>query len=231
MRLTTVSLVSFLATTSAVWGQLDAKIKAKGKVYFGAVSDLPSSQASAVIQSDFGAITTSNVAKWDATEPSRGNLNFAGFDTLVNYAVTNGKLIRGRPLIWHSQLPSWVASISDPTTLASVIQTHVTTIVSRYKGKIYAWDVVNEIINEDGSLRTSVFSNVLGENFVAIAFKAARAADPVPKLYVNDYNIDSVNAKLNGLVALVSRQKAAGTPIDGIGSETHISVSNVQLGW
>ena len=118
-----------------------------------------------------------------------------------------------------------MSSISDKTTLTSVIQNHISSVAGRYKGKVRSWDVVNEMFNEDGTVRSSVFSNVLGTSFVNIAFAAARSADPNAILYINDYNLDSVNSKAQGLVSLVNSMNSGSQVIDGIGTQMHLSVS------
>ncbi|CAE6417750.1 unnamed protein product [Rhizoctonia solani] len=235
MYFSTATILTALTAASTVLGQrngpvtpiggLDAKIKAKGKKYFGTCAESASftdPKRAAIIHSDFGQLTPENSAKWETIEPEKGKFKFGRFDAFVNMARRNGKLVRGHTFVWYSQLAPWVNDIGDSRMLTSVIEHHITTVAKRYKGKIYAWDVVNEIFNEDGTLRNSVFSRVLGQGFVAIAFKAARAADPKAKLYINEYNLESSTPKRHALIKLVQRQIAAGTPIDGIGSQTHL---------
>ncbi|KAG8949636.1 hypothetical protein FRC04_008382 [Tulasnella sp. 424] len=224
---TTTTTTTRTSTTSGSTATgLDAKFKTHGKQYFGTAVDqntLSVSQVANIVRTHFGQVTPENSMKWDSTEGSQNSFSFSGADYLVNWAQTNGKLVRGHTLVWHSQLPQWVKNIGSSSTLTSVIQNHARTIVTRYKGKVFQYDVVNEMFNEDGTVRSSVFSSVLGTSFVDIAFNAASAADPAAKLYINDYNLDSVNAKVNGLVNLVNSKRAAGVPIHGIGTQAHLN--------
>jgi endo-1,4-beta-xylanase len=171
-------------------------------------------------------MTPENQMKWDATEPNKGQFNYASAQTLVDFAKTNGQKIRGHTLVWHSQLPGWVTSLSG-TAVEDAMKNHITNVAGHFKGQIYAWDVVNEVFNEDGTLRSSVFQKNLGQGFIATAFKTAAAADPSAKLYINDYNIEAQNAKSNGLYNLVKTLKSEGVPIHGVGFQTHLSVGQL----
>ncbi|OAR25200.1 glycoside hydrolase [Streptomyces sp. ERV7] len=202
--------------------------EAKG-IYFGTAitqTDLDNSSLTAVAGSQFGMLTPGNEMKWDTTEPSRGSFNFAPADRIVSFAQTHSMKLRGHTLVWHSQLPSWVSSL--PTTqVKAAMEDHITNEVSHYKGKLYAWDVVNEPFNEDGSLRSDAFSNAMGSGYVADALRTARAADPDAKLYLNDYNIEGQNAKSDAMYNLVRSLKSQGVPLDGVGFQAHFILGQV----
>ncbi|TFK72150.1 glycoside hydrolase family 10 protein [Pluteus cervinus] len=154
----------------------------------------------ALVKSQFGGITPEHSMTWGVIEPSPGIFNFTGPDSIVSWAISNQKLIRGYTFVWHSQLPSWASSFNDRATLVGFYL---------------------EIFNEDGSLRNSIFSAVLGESFVTIAFQAARAADPNAKLYINDYSLDSKNAKVRGVVGRINSDTTK--LIDSLGTQVHLS--------
>ncbi|KAK7055777.1 carbohydrate esterase family 15 protein [Favolaschia claudopus] len=234
MRLAVASVL--LAVTLAVSGasieqrqaatSIDALFKQHGKKFIGVAADqnrLSVSQDAAITNADFGGVTPENSMKWDTIEASQNSFNWAGADYLVNWAQTNGKLIRGHTFVWDSQLPQWVRNINDKTTLTNVLKNHITQFMTRYKGKLYAIDVVNEHINEDGSIKSTHWTQVMGNDAFTVAFQTARSIDPTVKLYINDYNLDSNNAKVQGIVKLVNQLNANGKIVDGIGTQAHLS--------
>jgi endo-1,4-beta-xylanase len=195
--------------------------------YFGAAvaaGRLGDGTYTGILDREFNSVTPENEMKWDATERSRNSFTFGSADQIVNRATARGQRMRGHTLVWHSQLPSWVSSITDANTLRSVMNNHITTLVNRYKGKIHSWDVVNEAFADGGSgaHRPSVFQNRLGDGFIEQAFRTARTADPAAKLCYNDYNIENWNdAKTQGVYRMVRDFKARGVPIDCVGLQSH----------
>ncbi len=181
-----------------------------------------------VLRTEFNAVTPGNEMKWDTTEARRGVFDFGPADSVVARAKANGQVVRGHTLVWHNQLPSWVSGGGfSAAELLSVLRTHIATEAGHFAGQVYAWDVVNEAFNEDGTLRDSVWSRTLGQSYLAEAFKAARAADPAAKLYLNDYNVEGIGAKSDAMFALAKSLKAQGVPIDGVGLQAHLLLGQV----
>ncbi|PWW06249.1 GH35 family endo-1,4-beta-xylanase [Paenibacillus cellulosilyticus] len=197
------------------------------------ISDLNGPGAQ-LIKKHFNSITAGNEMKWDATEPTEGNFTFDRADRIANFAFDNGIALRGHTLVWHSQTPDWVfkdenGNLASKEVLFARMKRHIDEVMGHYKGKIYAWDVVNEVIepgdNKPGGLRNSKWYQIAGEEFIEKAFEYAHAADPNAKLFINDYGTDNP-VKRQDLYDLVKRLKAKGVPIDGVGHQTHIGIAN-----
>ncbi|MDX3534827.1 non-reducing end alpha-L-arabinofuranosidase family hydrolase [Streptomyces sp. MB09-01] len=224
-----VAGVVTLLPSSAGAANLGTQAAPSGR-YFGtavAAGRLGDSTYANILDREFNMITPENEMKWDAIEPSRGHFDFGPADRIVSHATSHGQRMRGHTLVWHSQLPPWVSGITDAATLRSVMNNHITTQMTHYKGKIYAWDVVNEAF-ADGSTqhRSSVFQNVLGNGFIEEAFRTARAADSSAKLCYNDYNIENwSDAKTQGVYSMVKDFKSRGVPIDCVGFQSHFGTS------
>jgi endo-1,4-beta-xylanase len=181
------------------------------------------------IASEFNSVTAENVMKWDTIEPQPGQLNFGPADELVAFARANGQKVRGHTLLWHNQLPSWltggVASGDiTPDELRVILRRHVTDVVTHFKGKIYEWDVVNEVIDDNAQLRDTIWLQQLGPGYIADVFRWAHRADPKAKLYLNDYNVEGLSPKSDAYFALAQQLLADGVPVHGMGIQGHLGV-------
>ena len=176
--------------------------------------------ANALLKKEFNSITTENNLKWMYIEPLPNEFNFDKSDKYVNLGEKNNMHIVGHTLVWHSQIAEYMNEIKDSTTMAKAMESHIKTVVNRYKDRIHSWDVVNEALKEDGSLRESIFYSVLGEEYIERAFKLAAKIDPKVELSYNDYNLCKPS-KREGAVKLVKRLKKNGAKIDAIGIQAH----------
>jgi endo-1,4-beta-xylanase len=193
--------------------------------YFGAAiaaGKLGDTTYTGIAGREFNMITAENEMKMDATEPQQNAFNFTNGDRIYNWAVQNGKQVRGHTLTWHAQQPAWMQSMSG-TTLRNAMINHINGVLAHYKGKMAYWDVVNEAF-ADGSGGGRRDSNLqrTGNDWIEVAFRTARAADPATKLCYNDYNIEDWNAaKTQGVYRMVQDFKARGVPIDCVGFQSH----------
>jgi endo-1,4-beta-xylanase len=211
--------------------QAQPTLKDKYKKYFpigAAVSPrVLKSADSTLIITHFNSLVCENQMKPALVQPTEGVFTFNDADFVVNFAQRHKMKLRGHTLLWHSQTPQWFFKEGDNPVSKEVLKErlrkHIQTVVSRYKGKVYCWDVCNEVISDkdDEYLRsTSPWFKALGEEFLEVAFKAAREADPKALLFYNDYDSEKP-VKRDKIVRLVKSLKDKGVPVDGIGMQGH----------
>ena len=184
----------------------------------------------AIVRAQFNSISPENVLKWEVVHPRPDTYDFSLADRYVEFGQENHMFIIGHNLVWHSQTPKWVFEDGhgNPVSrkvLLKRMQDHINKVVGRYKSRIAGWDVVNEALNEDGTLRQSPWMKIIGEDYVERAFRFAHKADPQAQLYYNDYSLEN-EAKRNGALELVRKLKAKGVPITGVGLQDHVSLDS-----
>lgn len=188
------------------------------------------SRGAKIVATHFNTISPENILKWESVHPQPDKYDFEAADRFVAFGEKHQMFIVGHTLVWHNQTPKWVfqdenGKSVDRDTLLQRLREHILTVVGRYKGRIDGWDVVNEAVNQDGTMRQSPWMQIIGEDYIEKAFELAREADPDAQLYYNDYDLE-LPAKRQGAVALLKTLKAKGVPITGIGLQGHN-----QMGW
>jgi endo-1,4-beta-xylanase len=190
---------------------------------------------SAVLGSEFGQLQAENEMKFGAIHPRPDTdpnpYEFTGGDALVAFAQSHGMVVRGHTLVWHNNLPGWLKNGGfTPQQQAGILQRHIQTVMMHYASKVYAWDVVNEAFNDDGTMRSTLWYDKpgigagQGTKYIEQVFRWARDADPNAKLFYNDYDAEPINKKSDAIYEMARDFKKRGVPLDGIGFQTHVSL-------
>ncbi|OQP61786.1 1,4-beta-xylanase [Niastella vici] len=183
-----------------------------------------------LITQQFNSLTPENAMKMGPIHPAEDRYNWGPADSIVNFAQRHGMKVRGHALCWHEQTPAWLfkdasGNLVTKEVLLNRLKEHITTVMNRYKGKVYAWDVVNEAVDDNSSrlLRNSLWYQICGEDFIAKAFEYAHAADPNAVLFYNDYNSERPE-KMERIYQLLKKLVDAKVPIHGVGLQAHWSL-------
>jgi endo-1,4-beta-xylanase len=182
----------------------------------------------AIVKAQFDSISPEDVLKWERVHPEPGRYDFDLPDKYVAFGEKNHMFIVGHTLVWHQQTPKWVFEDAkgnpvDRETLLKRMREHILTVVGRYKGRINSWDVVNEALNDDGTLRQTPWLKIIGEEYIAKAFEFAHEADPKAEVQYNDYSLEN-EAKRNGAIELIRKLRAQGVPVTGVGLQGHYKI-------
>jgi len=185
-------------------------------------------KSATIVNREFNTITPENSLKWMFIQPKPNQFNFKAADKYVEMGLKNNMYIVGHALVWHAQLADFMQNLDNSAETRAHVDNHINTLVSRYKGKIDAWDVVNEAFEEDGSLRASVFYKNMGENYIEEVFRKTEKVDPDVDLIYNDYNLYKPK-KRAAVLEMVKKFKANGTKINGVGVQAHWDLKSPSL--
>jgi len=175
-----------------------------------------------LLRNHFTAITGENALKMGRLRPEPGVYDFSDADAIVDFGTANDMTVRGHTLVWHNQQPDWFLEWNHTDeAIREFLREHVHTVAGRYRGRIDTWDVVNEAVMDDGSMRETVWYDAMGEEYLDLAFEWANEVAPEADLYYNDYDADEINEKSDGIYDLVSGMLDRGVPIDGVGLQLH----------
>lgn len=188
---------------------------------------------SRILGSEFSQLEPENEMKFPRVHPTAERYNFDGADALVSFAEAHAMLVRGHTLVWHQQIPRWVSAGNySPAELRAILRDHITTVMRHYAGQVYAWDVVNEAFNDDGTLRDTIWYDQpgigfdgLGTRYIEQVLEWAHQADPKAKLFYNEYGAEEMNSKSDAIYAMAQDFKIRGVPFDGIGFQAHVSLA------
>lgn len=237
MRITTLLAAATLAVTAAA-AEPVLKDAYQGKFVIGAAMDSAQisgrdGKAQDIVVGNFSSITPGNDLKWERVHPASETYNFRLGDQFVAFGQKHGLYTVGHVLLWHQQTPAWVfydgtGSLVGRDKLLERLRDHIHTVVGRYKGKIKAWDVVNEAVDDNGAMRQTLWSQIIGEDYIEKAFQYAHEADPDAELIYNDYNIEYPHKRATAL-ALIKKLKAAGVPVTTVGIQGHYLIDEPDL--
>lgn len=201
-------------------------------IHFGAAvapSHFSETAYASVLAREFNQVEPENAMKFGPIHPAPDTYNFAPADAIVAFAQAHGMAVRGHTLVWHNQRPAWLTGGTfTPDQLFSILQDHIKKVVGHYAGKVYAWDVVNEAFESDGTLRKTMWSHapgigLEGAGYIEQALKWAHDTDPKALLFYNDFSAETVNQKSDAIFKMAEDFKSRGVPLDGIGMQMHIS--------
>jgi len=240
VHLRSAALTASLAFGLAATAQAPTSLKDAyhGDFYVGAAINTAQitgldTRGDALIAAQFNSISPENCLKWENVHPQPDRYDFTIPDQYVAFGEKHHMFIVGHNLVWHNQVPAWVfhddkGNLLTRDALLARMRDHIRTVVGRYKGRIQSWDVVNEALNEDGTLRQSMWEKIIGDDYIAKAFEYAHEADPQAQLNYNDYNIEN-DPKRAGAIALITKLKSKGVPIATVGIQGHDNLTTPSI--